>query len=89
MSKALAKLPSFDQLMNPLLEALKTLGGSSSIEEIYEKVVEQERFSDDILSQLHDAEKSNLTEVGYRLAWARTYLKNMVFWIIRPGAYGR
>src|ERR1035437_8781073 len=69
------KLPSFDQLMNPLLGALQALGGSGSIEEVYDKVVELERFSDDVISQLHDPEKSNQTEVGYRLAWARTYLK--------------
>lgn len=75
MSKTPSKLPTFDQLMNPLLRALQALGGSGSIEEIYDKVVEQERFSDDLLSQLHDSEKSNQTEIGYRLAWARSYLK--------------
>ncbi len=51
------------------------MGGSGSVEEIYDKVVELEKLPDDILSQLHDPEKSNQTEVGYRLAWARTYLK--------------
>lgn len=69
------KLPSFDQLMNPLLQALQALGGSGSIEEIYDKVVELEKFPDEVISQLHDPEKSNQTEVAYRLAWARTYLK--------------
>jgi len=69
------RVPSFDQLMHPLLRALQELGGSGSIEEIYDKVVELEKFPDDILTQLHDPEKSNQTEVAYRLAWARTYLK--------------
>ena len=69
------KLPTFDRLMNPLLRALVALGGSGSVEEIYNKVVELERFSDDVLAQLHDPENSNNTEVWYRLAWARTYLK--------------
>jgi len=69
------KLPTFDQLMNPLLNALQVLGGSGSIEEVYDKVVELEQFSDDVISHLHDPEKSNQTEVAYRLAWARTYLK--------------
>ena len=69
------KLPTFDRLMNPLLRSLRALGGSGSIEEIYDKVVELEKLPDDVLSQLHDPEKSNQTEVGYRLAWARTYLK--------------
>jgi restriction system protein len=69
------KVPTFDQLMNPLVRALKALGGSGSIEEIYDKVIELERLPDDVITQPHDPEKSNDTEVGYRLAWARTYLK--------------
>jgi restriction system protein len=69
------KPPTFDRLMNPLLRSLRVLGGSGSVEEIYDKVVELEKLPDDVLSQLHDAEKSNQTEVAYRLAWARTYLK--------------
>lgn len=70
-----AKLPTYDELMNPLLRALQALGGSGSVEEINDKVVELEKFPDDVLSQLHDPEKSNQTEIAYRLAWARTYLK--------------
>ncbi len=67
--------PTFDQLMNPLLESLRQLGGSGSIDEIYEKVVQIETIPDEVLNQLHNPEKSNRTEVEYRLAWARTYLK--------------
>ena len=69
------KLPTFDRLMNPLLRALRALGGSGSVEEIYDKVVDLEKLPDGVVSQLHDPEKSNQTEVGYRLAWARTYLR--------------
>jgi restriction system protein len=69
------KLPSFDDLMLPTIKALNSLGGSGSVEEIYTQVVEKAGFTDDVLAQLHDADKSGLTEVGYRLAWARTYLK--------------
>lgn len=71
----MAKLPTFDSLMNPLIAALRHLGGSGSVDEIYEKVVELEKLPDDIVATMHDPEKSNQTEVGYRLAWARTYLK--------------
>ncbi len=67
--------PTFDELMNPLLQALRKLGGSGSVEEIYSKTVEIIELPDEVLAQLHDPEKSSLTEVGYRLAWARTYLK--------------
>jgi len=69
------KLPTFDRLMKPLLRALGALGGSGSVGEIYDKVVELEQFSDEVLSQLHDPENSTNTEIWYRLAWARTYLK--------------
>ncbi len=61
--------------MKPLLRALHALGGSGSIEEIYDKVVELEQYPDDIVSQIHDPEKGNQTQIAYRLAWARRYLK--------------
>lgn len=66
---------TFDQLMQPLLKALVDLGGSGSIDEIYEAVVELEQFDEETLAVLHSPDKSSQTEVGYRLAWARTYLK--------------
>ena len=69
------KYPTFDSLMNPLLQAVRELGGSASIDEIYDKVIANERIPEEVLEKLHDPEKSNQTEVGYRLAWARTYLK--------------
>lgn len=72
-------LPKFDVLMNPLINALIALGGSGSIDEINEKVVELEQFDESITSILHNPEKSNQTELDYRLAWARTYLKKCGF----------
>jgi restriction system protein len=71
----IAKMPTFDELMNPLWRALRALGGSGSIEEIYDKVVELEQLPEEVLSHPHDPEKTTQTEVAYRLAWARTYLK--------------
>lgn len=73
------KMPTFDDLMNPLLNSLVALGGSGSIDEIYDKVIEIEKISEDISSVLHSPDKSNITEVAYRLAWARTYLKKYGF----------
>lgn len=70
-----AKVPPYDHLFNPLLRAMRSLGGSGSVEEIYDKVIELEKFPEEVVSQLHDPEKSNQTQLGYRLAWARTYLK--------------
>ncbi len=71
----MTKVHPFDQLMNPLLTALRDLGGSGSVEEIYQRVILNLKLSDEVLSVLHDPEASNQTEVHYRLAWARTYLK--------------
>ena len=68
-------MPTFDELFAPLLKALRDLGGSGSIEEIYAKTVEVANLTEDVLVKMHDPEKSNMTEVAYRLAWARTYLK--------------
>jgi restriction system protein len=90
----MTKVPPYDQLFNPLLRAMNALGGSGSIEEIYDKVVELERFPEDVVAQLHDPEKSNQTQLGYRLAWARTYLKKFGMlenssrgiWSLRPQA---
>jgi len=70
-----SNLPSYEQLMNPILHVLRELGDSGSIKEISEKVAEREALSEDQLSQLHDSEKGYQTEFDYRLSWARTYLK--------------
>lgn len=79
IEKPKLQLVTYDQLMNPLLKALDSLGGSGSIDEIYEKVIEQEGFSEEVLSILQNPEKTNQTKIGYRLAWARTYLKKAGF----------
>ena len=71
----MAKVPPYDQLMNPTLQALKALGGSGTIEEIYNKVTEIVGLTNQQLEVLHDPELGGQTEVEYRLAWSRTYLK--------------
>lgn len=73
------RVPTFNLLMNPLLKALFELGGSGSIDEIYEKVLEIEGIDEEISSVPHNPEKSNQTEIAYRLGWARTYLKKHGF----------
>lgn len=68
-------VPTFDKLMNPIIHALKHLGGSGTIEEVNNKAVEIAGLTDEQLEVLHDPNKGSQTEVEYRLAWARTYLK--------------
>jgi restriction system protein len=65
-------IPTFDQLFNPLLQALQELGGSASLSEMEAKVGSILNLSEEDSSVIH---KGNTTEVNYRLAWARNYLK--------------
>ncbi len=71
----MAKAPTFDQMMNPLIQALKELGGSGTIEELDDKVAEILSLSDEQLEVLHNPDQGGQPEVSYRLAWTRTYLK--------------
>ncbi|TDI88889.1 MAG: restriction endonuclease [Caldithrix sp.] len=79
------KIPTYDRLMNPVIQALQILGGSGTIDEIDNKATEVIGLSDEQLEVLHD-EKGGQTEVAYRLAWARTYLKK--FGILENSARG-
>ena len=67
-------LPTFDDLLIPIVKALIQLGGSGTIEEINSKVYEITELPDDILQVPH-GDEGTTNEVDYRLAWARTYLK--------------
>ena len=67
-------LPTFDLLIVPTIKALQDLGGSGSIEEINSKVYVIAEISDEIL-QIPHGEEGTVSEVDYRLAWSRTYLK--------------
>jgi restriction system protein len=69
------KIPTHDALMNPLIQAIKSLGGSGTIEEINNKVAEIAGLIDEQLSVLHNPEQSTATEIEYRLGWSRTYLR--------------
>ena len=65
----------YDDLMNPVIQALKSLGGSGTIEEINDKTAEIAKIPSEQLEILHNPEKGGMTEIEYRLMWTRTYLK--------------
>jgi hypothetical protein len=44
------KLPTRVELMNPTIEAIRQLGGSANTDEIYEKIVENLKLSDSLVS---------------------------------------
>ncbi|UBZ08966.1 restriction endonuclease [Leeuwenhoekiella palythoae] len=62
----------FDDLFNPTLSALKNLGGSGSISEIEEEVIQILNLDEEAINEIH---RESTTKLSYRLAWARNYLK--------------
>lgn len=67
-------IPKYSDFYIPLVKSLVLLGGSGSIVEINEKIYQICGFSDELLNIPHD-DKGYFTEIDYRIAWARTYLK--------------
>ncbi|HWM63252.1 MAG TPA: restriction endonuclease [Solirubrobacterales bacterium] len=75
MSGEAPEIPAYSDLLWATLCAVRELGHSARLDEIDEWVIERENFSEAQLAVLHnDGPRS---EIEYRLAWARTYLKGM------------
>lgn len=73
-------LPHRYDLMAATLRALAALGGSGSIEEIREKVIEILPVPDEVANLPYTTKRGNVdgrTALEYNLAWARTYLGQM------------
>jgi restriction system protein len=68
-------VPTHADLMWPTIKAIRALGGSGSISEIVEKVVELEGFTEEQQAVPHGDGPQG--QIEYRLAWSRTYLKGM------------
>jgi len=75
IAMSVVELPRYDDLLWPIVEALRELGGSGSIEEMVEKVLQMRDFTEEQQAVLH--KNGPGTEIEYRLAWGRTYLKGM------------
>ena len=67
-------LPSLPGMMLVTIKALKELGGSATVQELDEKVIELEGVTEGEQA-FGMAGNTNLARVNYYLAWARTYLK--------------
>ena len=72
---ATPKVPQYHELMWPALTALRELGGSATVKEMYERVVEDEHFSEE--QQAVSTKDGRMSEIEYRLHWARTHLKGI------------
>ena len=66
-------IPTFDELMDPSIQALKRLGGSASIDELVTEIVKLLDLSQEVANAPHGT--TGRTELEYRSAWARTYLR--------------
>ena len=71
------KVPKFEILMAPSVQALKRLGGRASIEELVPEIVQLLGLSQEVTEVPHGA--TGRTELEYRAAWARTYLRRAGF----------
>ena len=76
-------VPTFDALFNPLIQAMKNLGGSARNEEIVDEVAKVLKMSDEDYNRIH---RKNTTQLEYRLGWTKNYLKH--FGILQNSAKG-
>lgn len=67
------QIPNAVGLFIPVLQALKNLGGSGSIEEITDEILQILNLPDEVLNILHG--NTSQSELEYRSSWSRTYLK--------------
>lgn len=67
-------VPTCKKLINPTFAALQGLGGRASNREILERVILDLHLPEETIRKPHTGSLTK-TELAYRLAWARTYLK--------------
>lgn len=70
-----SRVPRYSRLITPTFNALRSLGGSGSIEEILNQVIADLSIPDEVADIPHQG-NANMSELQYQLAWARTYMKN-------------
>lgn len=68
------KCPTQMELLEPVFNALKALGGSATVGEIYDQVILDLKLPDSAIDEPHSG-TGQTTELQYQLAWARTKLK--------------
>lgn len=72
--KSQERVPRLTELILPTFQALKELGGSGKNDEILACVIQNLHLPDAAVDLPHNR-RASLSELAYRLAWARTYLK--------------
>jgi hypothetical protein len=69
------EIPPYNELIWPAIVAFRELGGPVSNDELEERVIANEGFDTEQQSVLH--KNGPVSEIAYRIGWARTYLKGM------------
>lgn len=67
-------VPKYDEMFNVLVESLRELGGSATVNELEQRVASKLDLSEEDLSVMQGP-KGYRSKFGYNLAWTRTYLK--------------
>jgi restriction system protein len=70
------RIPQYHELMWPALQATKELGGSATVREMNERAMASAGISEEQQAVPH-GEDGRMSEVEYRLHWARTHLKGI------------
>jgi restriction system protein len=70
------KIPQYHELMWPALQATKELGGSATVSEMNERAMAAASITEEQQAVPH-GEDGRMSEVEYRLHWARTHLKGI------------
>jgi restriction system protein len=70
------KIPQYHELMWPALQATKELGGSATVSEMNERAMASAGITEEQQAVPH-GEDGRMSEVEYRLHWARTHLKGI------------
>lgn len=68
------EVPRVEQTMKPILKALQENDGKATIAQLDEAVIRIMNLSDDVIKIMHK-DSSRQSEIEYRIAWGRTYLK--------------
>ena len=91
--KIFSEVPTYKELMHPILAILQELGGSGTVSEINEKVIASLKFAEEASEKIYEPDSSGQARIKTNLAWARSYLKKSglvdnskrAIWSLTPG----
>lgn len=70
-----SQVPTYKELMQPLLDVLQILGGSGTVSELNERVIAALNLTEEAASRIYEPDNSGQAKIKTNLSWARYYLK--------------